>query len=163
MAKSVSLEINILEQTLDVLDRNGCNINRYLISTAANGPGQQINSGCTPTGNHIVRAKIGNGQPTNSIFIGRRPTGEIYQPGMRDKFPQRDWILTRIIWLSGCESGFNRSGDVDTMRRYIYIHGTPEEVELGKPGSAGCIRMRNLDLLTLFNCVCAGTPVKINA
>jgi hypothetical protein len=104
---------------------------------------------CTPRGLHIVRAKIGAGCAENSVFSGRRPTGEIYSPELGARFPDRDWILTRILWLSGCEVGFNRLGDNDTMRRYIYIHGTPDTVKLGETGSHGCIRMRNADLLEL--------------
>lgn len=95
------------------------------------------------------------------MFVGRRPTGEIYTPELGEKFPGRDWILTRILWLSGCEPGFNRLGDVDTMRRYIYIHGSPDSVELGKPGSIGCIRMRNRDIVEIFERVAPGTPVQI--
>ena len=111
----------------------------------------------------MVRARIGEGAPVNTIFRGRRPTGEIYRQGMREEFPDRDWILTRILWLSGSEKGFNRLGDVDTMRRYIYIHGAPDEVEMGEPGSIGCIRMHNQDLIKLFNMTPVGTPVTIHA
>ncbi len=163
MNRAVSLIIEIAEQTLDVLDDRGHRIRRFMVSTAANGPGQANNSGCTPTGKHIVRAKIGSHRPMNTVFIGRRPTGEIYQPTMRQAYPRRDWILTRIIWLSGCQPGFNRLGNVDTMRRYIYIHGAPDEMELGRPGSAGCIRMGNQDVLALFDMVVPGTRVEINA
>ena len=160
---SIALKIDLSDQTLQVFENNNRLLNTYLISSAANGHGQKNNSFCTPTGGHIIRAKIGAGQPVGSIFRGRRPTGEIYEEGMRDAYPDRDWILTRILWLSGTEPGFNRLGDVDTMRRYVYIHGTPDEVVLGKPGSIGCIRMRNDDLLTLFDLVSAGTEVMINA
>jgi lipoprotein-anchoring transpeptidase ErfK/SrfK len=95
------------------------------------------------------------------VFVGRRPTGELYTPELSEQFPKRDWILTRILWLSGCEVGFNRLGDVDTMRRYIYIHGSPDSVHMGEPGSIGCIRMRNADIVELFDLVPAGTPVNI--
>ena len=110
-----------------------------------------------------MRAKIGAGAPANTVFVGRRPTGEIWTPTLAAQYPGRDWILTRILWLSGCEIGFNRLGEVDTMRRYIYIHGTPDTMEMGKPGSIGCIRMRNRDLVELFDLVPAGTPVEISA
>lgn len=135
----------------------------YLISSAKNGTGQQNGSFCTPLGKHVIRAKIGAGQPVNTVFVKRRPTGEIYSAELEQQNPQRDWILTRILWLSGCEPGFNRLGNVDTMRRYIYIHGSPDRVEMGKPGSIGCIRMRNRELLELFDLVEVGTPVQIDA
>jgi len=155
------LEIDISAQTLAVLSGDGNLDVMFPVSTAANGAGEVMDSGCTPRGAHVIRAKIGDNQPDNTIFVGRRPTGEIYKTGMRKTYPDRDWILTRILWLSGCQPGFNRLGNVDSMRRYIYIHGTPEEVELGKPGSAGCVRMRNQDLLQLFDMVSAGTKLFI--
>lgn len=136
-------------------------IERFSISTALKGTGQQTGSFCTPLGRHIVRAKIGAGSPPNTVFVGRRPTGEVYSPELAARFPGRDWILTRILWLSGCEPGFNRLGAVDTMRRYIYIHGSPDSVEMGRPGSIGCVRMRNADIIRLFDRVPAGTPVEI--
>ncbi|AFJ01476.1 hypothetical protein Q7C_297 [Methylophaga frappieri] len=131
------------------------------VSTAAKGPGEKNGSGCTPRGWHIIRAKIGAGLPKNSVFRGRRPTGEIYSPELGQLAPERDWILTRILWLSGTEPGKNRLGDVDTMRRYIYIHGTPDTEPMGSPHSHGCIRMHNQSLLTLFDQVFTGLPVLI--
>ncbi|PTQ82600.1 L,D-transpeptidase-like protein [Nitrosospira multiformis] len=154
------IEVSIPSQTLDLHDKNDV-VRRYRISSAKNGVGQENGSFCTPLGRHIIRAKIGTGQPVNTVFVKRRPTGEIYTPEFAANFPRRDWILTRILWLSGCEPGFNRLGKVDTMRRYIYIHGTPDSVEMGKPGSIGCIRMRNQDLLELFDLVEAETEVDI--
>jgi lipoprotein-anchoring transpeptidase ErfK/SrfK len=135
----------------------------YSISSAKNGPGEKNGSFCTPRGRHIVRAKIGAGQPLNTVFVRRRPTGEIWTPELHAKYPGRDWMLTRLLWLSGCEPGFNRLGDVDTMRRYIYLHGTHEFAEMGKPGSIGCIRMRNGDIVELFDRVAPYTPVEIRA
>lgn len=123
--------------------------------------GEISGSYCTPRGRHIIRAKIGAGQPLNTVFIKRRPTGEIYTPQLGEQHPGRDWILTRILWLSGNEVGFNRLGNCDTMRRYIYIHGTPDSTKLGQPGSKGCVRMRNCDLITLFDLVPTYTEVFI--
>ncbi len=134
---------------------------RYAVSTATKGAGEQRGSFCTPRGRHIVRAKIGAGQPLSAVFVARRPTGEIYSPELAEKFPGRDWILTRILWLSGCEVGFNRLGDVDTMRRYIYIHGSPDSAPMGVPGSIGCVRMRNTDVADLFARAAAGISVNI--
>ena len=133
----------------------------YSVSTAKNGPGEKNGSFCTPRGSHIVRAKIGGGQPVNTVFVRRRPTGEIWSPELHAKYPGRDWMLTRLLWLSGCQPGFNRLGDVDTMRRYIYIHGSPDTAQMGKPGSIGCIRMRNPDIVELFERVAPYTPVEI--
>lgn len=155
------IEISIPEQVLRLINGDGMLLCEHGISTASNGAGELSGSYCTPRGRHIVRARIGAGQPLNAVFVRRRPTGEIYTPELARQYPGRDWILTRILWLSGCEVGTNRLGVVDTMRRYIYIHGTPDEVELGVPGSRGCVRMRNQDLLELFDKVAAGTAVEI--
>lgn len=156
------IEISIPEQSL-VLAEEGRELRRYSVSTSRNGPGELRGSFCTPRGEHIVRAKIGAGQPLNTVFVRRRPTGEIWTPEFAERFPDRDWILTRILWLSGCEVGRNRLGEVDSMRRYIYIHGSPDTVELGKPGSIGCIRMCNRDAVELFEQVPVGTSVRITA
>ena len=156
------IEISIPEQSLQLYD-DGREVRRYSVSTSRNGPGERQGSFCTPRGEHIVRAKIGAGQPVRTVFINRRPTGEIWTPELAERFPGRDWILTRILWLSGREVGRNRLGEVDTMRRYVYIHGSPEIVEMGKPGSIGCIRMRNQDVVELFERVPAGTEVSIVA
>jgi L,D-transpeptidase YbiS len=158
---SVNIRINISSQQLDLYDDSGKRIRRYLISSAKNGVGEQNGSFCTPRGRHIVRAKIGAHQPANTVFVERRPTGETYSPVLAERYPRRDWILTRILWLSGCEPGRNRLGKVDTMRRAIYIHGSPDTADMGKPGSHGCIRMRNGDIIELFDLVPPGTPVVI--
>ena len=157
------IRVSIPDQTLTLADDQGKALRTYSVSTATNGAGERFGSHCTPRGRHIVRAKIGAGAPVNTVFVGRRPTGEIWTEALAERYPDRDWILTRILWLSGCEVGFNRLGEVDTMRRYIYIHGTPDTMEMGKPGSIGCIRMRNADLVELFDLVPAGTPVEISA
>jgi len=159
--ETMKITIQIPAQTLALFDDAGVVLHRYAVSTAANGPGEVPGSFCTPRGRHIIRAKIGADCPENTVFVRRRPTGEIYTPQLGAQFPERDWILTRILWLSGCEAGFNRLGKSDTMRRYIYIHGTPDSVPLGQPLSHGCIRMRNADLLALFEVVPVGTAVEI--
>ncbi len=157
----MQININIPTQTLELLNDAGALLKRYAVSTAANGAGEENGSYCTPRGRHIVRAKIGAGQPINSVFVKRRPTGEIYTPELGAAFPGRDWILTRILWLSGCEPGFNRLGNRDTMRRYIYLHGTPDSTVMGRPGSKGCVRLRNADLLELFDLIAVGTEVNL--
>ncbi len=155
------IDISIAKQTLKVFDNLGKLLHRYSISSAANGVGCLKNSGCTPMGKHIIRAKIGAGAPVDAVFVGRRPTGEIWSPELMQAFPNRDWILTRILWLSGNEVGVNRLGNVDTMQRYIYIHGSHSLAEMGKVGSHGCIRMRNDDVIELFDLVPVGTAVMI--
>jgi lipoprotein-anchoring transpeptidase ErfK/SrfK len=155
------IEISIPAQRLVLLGEDGKELKRYPVSTSRNGAGEQQGSFCTPRGAHIVRAKIGAGLPLNAVLVRRRPTGEIWTPELGERFPGRDWIVTRILWLSGCEPGRNRLGNVDTMRRYIYIHGSPDNTEMSKPGSIGCIRMRNADVVELFDLVPPYTPVEI--
>ncbi len=138
-------------------------LKRYTVSTALKGVGEQAGSEQTPRGRHIVRAKIGAGQPINAVFRGRRPTGEVWTPELHAAQAGRDWILSRILWLSGQELGRNRLGRCDSMRRYIYIHGTPDSEPMGEPRSHGCIRMRNTELLELFELVPPYTPVLIRA
>lgn len=157
----MKLEISLARQSLSLLDDAGKLLGQWPVSTAARGAGEQRGSYQTPRGHHLVRAKIGDGVPENTVFVGRRPNGEIFSPELEAANPERDWILTRILWLSGCEPGFNRLGDVDTMRRYIYIHGTPDSQPMGVPASHGCIRMHNADLLDLFERVAIYTPVEI--
>lgn len=152
--------IDLERQTLDWFGANGDH-QRWPVSTALNGPGEADSSGCTPRGRHYVRALIGQGQPEGMVFVARRPTGETWTPELSRQQPQRDWILSRIIWLCGLEKGFNRGGDVDTFRRYIYIHGTPDTEPMGKPLSHGCIRMRNRDVINLFDSLEPGMPVTI--
>ena len=156
------IEISIQRQTLTLYNDDGGVVVHYLVSTAANGAGCEKNSSCTPLGSHIIRAKIGEGALPNSVFVGRRFTGEICTPELMVQFPERDWILTRILWLSGKEVGKNRLGNVDTMQRYIYIHGTPDSTNISKIGSHGCIRMRNSYVIALFDMVEVGTPVIIS-
>ena len=153
--------VNLHEQRLELLDDDGKPVRAWPVSTAANGAGEICGSGCTPRGEHIIRAKIGADMPINTVFVGRRPTGEIYTPELAEFEPDRDWILSRILWLSGKEPGLNRLGERDTMRRYIYIHGTPDDLFVPEPQSHGCIRMRNADLVELFDLVPVYTPVAI--
>jgi lipoprotein-anchoring transpeptidase ErfK/SrfK len=156
------LEISISDQQLYVIE-NGIIQMTYPVSTAKNGPGELRGSECTPIGKHKVRAKIGTGLPLNAVFKARRPTGEIYSPELARQFPERDWILTRILWLGGLEPGKNRYGQVDTAWRYIYIHGSPDEFMDGIPRSHGCIRMLNADIAALFDLIRPGIEVTISA
>ena len=159
-ANSMRIRILIARQRLETIVA-GKVTHSYLVSTALNGPGELFGSEKTPRGRHCIRAKIGSKEPLGRVFVGRRSTGEIYSEELGQAYPKRDWILTRILWLSGTEPGRNRLGRVDTMRRFIYIHGCPDSVQLGKPGSKGCIRMRNSDLLELFETVKPLTIVDI--
>jgi L,D-transpeptidase YbiS len=162
MVKSVMhIIIRIPDQTLELFDKDGRLLKHYVVSTATKGAGEHNGSNCTPRGRHIIRAKVGAGETANTVFVRRRPTGEIWTPELAAENPGRDWILTRILWLSGCEPGINRLGCVDTMRRYIYIHGSPDTVPIGQPGSIGCVRMRNNDIIELFDRVPAYTSVEI--
>ncbi len=156
-----SIQISLTAQTLTLRDGAGRTLAVWPVSTGAKGAGEEAGSYRTPRGRHVIRACIGGGQPLNAVFRARRPTGEVYGPELAAKWPDRDWILTRILWLSGCEPGFNRLGNRDTMRRYIYIHGTPDTEPMGIPASHGCIRMRNADVAELYGQVSAGTPVCI--
>lgn len=159
-ASAAAIIVSVAQQTLQLTDGDHI-LRSYAISTASRGCGEREGSGCTPRGLHVIRAKIGGGLPIGTVFVGRRPTGEIYTPALAASFPQRDWILTRILWLCGREPGKNRFGEVDTMRRYIYIHGCPDSVPMGVPQSHGCIRMRNSDVADLFGLVNVGTLVDI--
>ncbi len=155
------IEVSLAKQTLKLFDDTGNLMREYVVSTSKNGAGEQCDSDCTPRGRHIIRVKIGAGLALNTVFVGRRPTGETYTSELGESQPERDWILTRILWLSGCEPGFNRMQQVDTMRRYVYIHGTSDEEGIGQPVSHGCIRMRNRDVVELFDQVPLGTPVDV--
>ena len=159
-AAPFSVAISLAAQRLDLF----CGTELYRswpVSTSKHGAGEVRDTFKTPRGRHVIRAKIGAGAPLGAVFRGRRPTGEIYSEELARARPGSDWILTRILWLSGTEVGRNRRGDVDTMRRYIYIHGTPDSTLLGVPGSIGCVRMGNVGLVELFDLVPAGTRVEI--
>jgi len=160
----VYLTVSIAEQCLRVFKAEtevSHPLAEFAISSGLKGVGCEKHSGKTPLGRHQIRAKIGAHQPLNAVFVGRRPTGELYCDALAEQFPHRDWIFTRILWLSGLEKGVNRLGEVDSMQRYIYLHGTPDSEPMGVAKSHGCIRMRNADLVQLFDWVEAGTVVEI--
>ncbi len=154
------IRIKLSRQTLELL-RDGEIIRCYSVSSALHGAGERSGSECTPRGKHSIRLKIGEGCPVNTVFVGRRPTGEIYTPELAAGNLDRDWILTRILWLSGRQPGYNRGGQCDTLRRYIYIHGTAHDGDMGIPRSHGCIRMKNKELIELFDFVYKDMSVHI--
>ena len=156
------LRVNIPCQTIEFVAGDQA-VRSWPVSTARNGPGEWRGSECTPRGWHRIRARIGEGMPINTVFRGRRPTGEIYDHWLEAKSPGRDWILTRILWLGGLEPGFNRYGGVDTAWRYVYIHGSPDRGVTGSPASHGCVRMKSPDMLELFDLARAGMRVLIQA
>ena len=157
----MKIHVSVAKQLMQVFDDEGKLFREYLISSAKAGVGEQAGSYQTPRGSHLIRAKIGAGQPANTVFRARRPTGEIWSADLAAKHPGRDWILTRILWLSGLEPGRNRLGKVDTMRRYVYIHGSPDSAQMGMPGSHGCVRMRNADIIELFDLIPCYSEVEI--
>ena len=159
--ESLRILISLQKQTLRLL-RGGTLLREYPVSTARNGPGELQGSACTPRGAHVIQAKIGGGCEVGTVFVGRRPTGEVWNVALAEANPERDWILTRILWLGGREPGKNRFGEVDTLRRYIYIHGCPDDAPMGEPLSHGCVRMRNADVLELFDLVAPGTEVLVD-
>lgn len=161
MKNKLVLEIDIASQKLVLQEDDERLLKEYAISTAKNGPGERINSECTPRGRHVICEKYGDGCQSNTVFVGRKATGESFTPELRQQFPERDWILTRILRLSGEEPGVNQGGEVDTYERYIYIHGAPDDVTMGQAGSHGCVRMRNEDVIELFELVEVNTPVLI--
>jgi len=158
---TASIQVHLLQQTLELLQDHQC-VKIYSISTGENGIGEEVDSGKTPRGRHIIHAKVGDGYEPNTVFIKRQATGEIFTPQMRSEYPDRDWILTRILWLAGVELGKNQGDSVDTLSRYIYIHGSPDDVQLGIPGSKGCIRMHNAAMIELFDSVEMGTAINIS-
>lgn len=154
------IEVSVADQRLRLLENESL-LGEFPVSTALNGVGEQEGSGCTPRGHHRIAACIGDHESLNSVFVGREPSGEIYNAELAAAYPDRDWILTRILWLDGQEQGVNCGAGVDSKQRYIYIHGTPDTEPMGVPKSHGCIRMRNEDLIELFDQVGVGTEVWI--
>ncbi|RKP49649.1 L,D-transpeptidase [Pararobbsia silviterrae] len=158
-AREIVVDLRLQELTLLEDGRVRC---AFPVSSAANGPGEQMGSGCTPRGLHVARMLIGHGLPSGSVFVARRATGEVYSDQLGLQYPGRDWMLSRIVWLQGCEPERNRFGDVDTLRRFIYIHGCPDTEPMGTPASRGCIRMRNDDIIALFDQLAPGISVRIH-
>jgi hypothetical protein len=154
------IRISIGDQRLDLLEGERT-LESYSVSTAARGPGERCDSEQTPRGRLAIEEKIGSKAELGAAFEGRQATGEICTPERFAAEPDRDWIVTRILWLGGREPGRNQGGAVDTRDRYIYIHGTPDVASLGRPTSHGCIRMRSEDLVDLFDRVEVGTIVDI--
>ena len=144
------ININISKQILVYKGKS------YSVSTAKNGIGEVKDSYCTPTGKFKIIEKIGANLELGSVLVNRESTGEIYNTVLAKKFPDRDWILTRILWLDGIEVH-----NKNTKNRYIYIHGSPDETPMGIPGSKGCIRMNNLDVVDLFENIQTGEDVVI--
>lgn len=157
---SVSIVINLATQRLSLIE-NSKPAAEYPVSTALKGAGEKQDSECTPRGRHVISEKFGADAPVNAVFVARKATGEVWSPELAVKHPDRDWILTRILWLDGCEPGRNCGEGVDSKQRFIYIHGTPDTEPMGLPASHGCIRMRNADVIELFNRVPEGAPVEI--
>ena len=157
----MQITVHVPSQTLTLRDARDAVVMQTRVSTGKKGVGEQFGSEQTPRGLHVIRARIGAGLAPGTVLVGRRPTGELFSPALRAAHPGRDWILTRILWLSGLEPGRNRHGKVDTMRRYIYIHGCPDEDPMGTPSSHGCVKMRNNEVIELFDLVPVGTRVLI--
>ena len=157
-----SLRVDVAKQSLYLLENDQV-VDTLLCSTARLGVGERKGSEQTPRGWHRVRAMVGANQPKGTVYIGRRPTGEVWSQSLADHYPDRDWILTRILWLCGMEPGLNRFGEVDSMQRYIYIHGTPPTEPMGVPRSHGCIRLHDDEIIDVFSFVRPGSRVLIQA
>jgi L,D-transpeptidase-like protein len=143
--------VSVADQAMDLYYRDQF-IARYPVSTSQFGVGDDPGRCATPLGHLKIAQKIGDGAPSGMVFKDRRPTGEILVPNA----PGRDPIVTRILWLKGLEPQ-----NQNAYGRYIYIHGTPVENQIGKPASYGCIRMRSQDILRVFTTVGIGTRVDI--
>lgn len=156
------IRVDLGEQALTLYEGGEEAVASWPVSTGAAPPSERNGSGGTPRGWHRVRARIGADAPSGTVFVGRRPTGERWSPRLAAEQPGRDWILSRILWLSGMEVGVNRLGSVDTMRRYIYIHGAPDDAPMGVARSHGCVRMANRDVIDLFDRVAPGMAVWIH-
>ncbi len=140
--------------------RKGVLVKSYVISTSLRPPSNIKNSLGTPRGLHEIAERIGAGQPPGMVFKSRIPTGRHFSE-FPDDIQQTQLITSRILWLRGLEPGVNRDGEVDTYSRYIYLHGTNHEERIGQPMSAGCIELRNLDIIELYEEVRTGDHVMI--
>ena len=141
--------------------RQGVLVKSYVVSTSKRPPSNIKNSLGTPRGLHEIAERIGAGQPPGMIFQSRVPTGQHFSEFTQADDASDNLITSRILWLRGLEPGVNRGGEVDTYERYVYIHGTNRENRLGEPLSAGCVLMRNLDIVELYDDVRAGDLVFI--
>ena len=154
------LEVYLSRQKL-VAAHGGKVLKTFPVSTSRFGAGNLLNSEKTPLGRHRIAQKIGAGAPVNTIFKNRVDTRSVSAVNLSDQPAVEDRITSRILWLEGLEPGVNRGKGVDSHRRQIYIHGTPDEGLIGRPASHGCIRMRNADVVQLFDWVEVGTVVTI--
>jgi len=154
--------VDVPQQSLSLYEHDQC-LQSWPVSTASRGCGNDRDSLKTPLGAHRIAEKIGAGCQAHTIFKAREDTGCLADVIMQAHSGDEDLITSRILWLKGIEAGKNLNGDVDTQQRYIYIHGTPEEGLIGQPVSHGCIRMRNRDVIELFELVEVETLVFIKA
>lgn len=150
--------VSVEEQTFRLVE-DGRVLWSVPCSTAANGTGSRMNSKKTPLGWHIISRKIGADAPIGQVFRGRAPTKEVWKPGDDTK---EDLVLTRILILDGLEPGKNKGGNVDSRKRYIYIHGTNDEAKIGTPASHGCVRLRNDDVIQAFDRIPESTPMLVS-
>lgn len=153
------LVVRISTATLQFFRRSEL-VKSYVISTSKRPPSNVKNSLGTPRGLHEIAERIGAGQPPGMVFKARIPTGKHYFEHP-DGGANADLITGRILWLRGLEPGVNRGGDVDTHERYVYIHGTNHEDRIGEPLSSGCVLMRNVEIVELYEEVRAGDLVLI--
>ena len=156
-----SLHVSIKDQLMTLLDEAGQVLHSYPVSTSKFGSGSQNGSNKTPLGLHRIKDKIGGAMPINEVFLGRMPHGSLEECIERGVELPDDVITSRIMWLEGMQPGMNQGGYVDTYQRYIYIHGTSDEENIGTPASMGCIRMLNADIVELFRLVESGIEVMI--
>lgn len=156
------IEVGVRNQQLALYDERGVPVRQYVISTASKGVGERVNSYQTPRGWHKVCERIGDGIEIDTIIYRRQVTPWKYTPQLHAEYPNKDWILTRILWLCGQEPGLNQGGEVDSYDRAIYLHGAGEHVAFGTPTSRGCVRMRGDDIIDLYDITANGIDVFIN-